>query len=155
MAAVVPAVDEGADLDHEVADGREAAAVDKASEVDLRQSWPGAALVLPAGAEAFGLLHHHRPAVLGPGNSRGACLERVDLMSIFITTSMALLFSTVVACNSKEARTRARPGCSPQPGSIRSAREASLHAAPTRSLAARTAGSTRRSHRALRGRPWL
>jgi hypothetical protein len=52
-------------------------ASDKASEVDLRQSWPGAALVLPAGAEAFGLLHDHRPAVLGPGSSRGACLERV------------------------------------------------------------------------------
>ena len=45
MAAVVPAVDEGADLDHEIADGWEAAAVDGLAfddgEPDLNQIQPG------------------------------------------------------------------------------------------------------------------
>ena len=45
MAAVVPTVDEGADLDHEIADGWEAAAVDGLAfddgEPDLNQIQPG------------------------------------------------------------------------------------------------------------------
>ena len=48
-----------------------------------------------------------------------------ELVSIFITTSMALLTPTVAWWleNSKEARACARPSCSARLGSIRSARE--------------------------------
>jgi hypothetical protein len=94
------------------------------------------------------------PAVLGAGCPSGGCPGVSELMSIFITTSMGLLSSTVAWwLGIPKKLEHARPGCSARLGSIRSARGAS----PTSSLAARTAGSTRRPHRALRGRgrPWL
>jgi hypothetical protein len=92
------------------------------------------------------------PAVLGPGCRRGACRAASELMSIFITTSMGLLSSTVAWwLGIPKKLEHARPGCSARLGSIRSA----PGALPTSSLAARTAGSTRQPHRALGGRPWL
>jgi hypothetical protein len=53
-------------------------------------------LVLPAGAEAFSLLHHHRRQ---PSSARAVQVVVAqgvsELTSIFITTSKVLLSSTV------------------------------------------------------------
>jgi hypothetical protein len=78
-----------------------------------------------------------------------------ELTSIFITTSVVLLslHGRHGGLELQRSSSMRPAGCSARLGSIRSARGAS----PTSSLAARTAGSTRRPHRALRGRgrPWL
>jgi hypothetical protein len=107
-------------------------------------------LVLSAGAE--GLRFAASSAALGSGCPRGGSPGRVRTHEQLHHDEHGIVVphGRMAAWNSKEARTRARPGCSPLPGSIRSARVASVHAAPTRSLAARTAGSTRRSYRAPR-----
>ena len=129
-------------------------ASDKASEVDLSQSWPGCGL--GSSGRRRGLwfaASSPAPAVLGPGCPRGACPGRVRTHEHLHHDEhgVVVLHGRMMAWNSKEARACARPGCSARLGSIRSAPGAS----PTSSLAARTAGSTRQPHRALRGRPWL
>jgi len=125
-------------------------ASDEASEVDLSQSWPGCGL--GSFGRRRGLRFAASSAALGSGCPRGGSPGRVRTHERLHHDDHGVVVphGRMAAWNSKEARTRARPGCSPQPGSIRSARVASVHAAPTRSLAARTAGSTRRSYRAPR-----
>jgi hypothetical protein len=96
------------------------------------------------------------PGVLGPGSPRGACPGHVRTQEHLHHDEHGVVVhhGRMVAWNSKEAR--ARPaGLFGAPSSIRSARGAYLRAAPTSSLAARTAGSTRWPHRAPRGRHWL
>jgi hypothetical protein len=69
-------------------------------------------------------------------------------MSIFITTSMALLFSTVVACIQRSSHTRPA-GLFGEAG-LDSLGTGSI---ATSSLAGRTGGLTRRPHRALEADP--
>jgi hypothetical protein len=115
-------------------------------EPQIVRRWPGCGLGSSSRRRGLGLPHHHRRqaswaravhVVVAQGMS--------ELMSIFIT-SMALLSSTVARWLGTPKKLRRTPGRVVRRAELDSlgTRGASLRAAPTSSLAARTAGSTRR-----------